>query len=168
MSNLTDAIKLIEDSIIEPKQGINNEEIFLFLTRLTPMISIDLLIKNDYLYNKTLLSWRDDEYCGTGWHLPGGVIRLGETWDDRIKRIFEIELYNIPFKYLEKPINTIQMIVPNQKNRSHTLALLFECYVPQHYHIINKVKPQEAGYLEWHITCPNNLIKCHEVYKGYI
>ena len=73
--NLTSAIHKIEKQIHNPKQGLP-EEIFLFATRITPMINVDLLIK-DYNGN-TLLTWRDDGYHKPGWHIPGGIIRLKE------------------------------------------------------------------------------------------
>ena len=33
---------------------------------------------------RTLLTWRDDEFFGAGWHLPGGVIRFKELAADRV------------------------------------------------------------------------------------
>jgi colanic acid biosynthesis protein WcaH len=36
---------------------------------------------------RTLLTWRDDESFGAGWHVPGGIIRYKETAADRIVRL---------------------------------------------------------------------------------
>lgn len=42
------------------------------------MVNVDLLIKN-VSSNETLLTWREDEYYGPGWHVPGGIVRFKET-----------------------------------------------------------------------------------------
>src|SRR5438105_4861558 len=46
-------------------------EVFLFLSRVTPLLNVDLLIQDDR--GRTLLTWRDDEFFGAGWHVPGGI-----------------------------------------------------------------------------------------------
>src|SRR5258705_8683005 len=52
------------------------EELFLFISRITPLINVDLLIQD---YGKgTLLTWRSDRFFGPGWHVPGGIIRHKE------------------------------------------------------------------------------------------
>ena len=48
-------IKNIEKKVKNPNKGLP-EEIFLFLTRISPMINVDLLIKNKK--KQTLLVWR--------------------------------------------------------------------------------------------------------------
>lgn len=79
---LTKALDLIEKQIKDPTVGLP-EEVFLFISRITPMINVDLLIKDES--GRTLLSWRDD-YTGKGWHVPGGIIRYKEKIDTRIKK----------------------------------------------------------------------------------
>ena len=56
----------------DPRDGLP-EELFLFISELTPMINVDLLITNHQ--RETLLTWREDEFYGPGWHVPGGFIR---------------------------------------------------------------------------------------------
>ena len=52
---------------------------FLEISKKTPLINVDLLIENED--GDVLLSWRDDEYCGTGWHIPGGIIHHGRPYE---------------------------------------------------------------------------------------
>ena len=47
-------IKIIEKKIKNPKKGLP-EKIFLFLSRISPMINVDLLIKNKKKTNLTCL-----------------------------------------------------------------------------------------------------------------
>ncbi len=67
-----------------------SEEEFLYLSSKTPLINVDLFIVNEN--GELLFSWRNDEHCGTGWHIPGGVIRHSETMKDRLIQTSEQEL----------------------------------------------------------------------------
>ena len=74
--DINKCIKIIENSIKDPTKGLP-EDIFLFLTRLSPLINVDLLIKNPQ--NQTLLTWRQaGQSYGPGWHVPGGIVRYKE------------------------------------------------------------------------------------------
>lgn len=63
---MKDAIDFLDKQISDPSQGLP-EEVFLFLSRMTPIVNVDLLIKDEK--GRTLLSWRDDIHSGTGWHV---------------------------------------------------------------------------------------------------
>ena len=54
-----------------PECGLS-DEVFLSLTRLTPMINVDLLIRDGA--GRVLLTWREDQFYPAGWHIPGGII----------------------------------------------------------------------------------------------
>ena len=47
------------------------EELFLYVSSITPLVNVDLLIKDDR--GRALLTWRDDSYYGPDWHVPGGI-----------------------------------------------------------------------------------------------
>lgn len=70
------------------------ENEFLVISSKAPLINVDLLVINED--GGILLSWRDDEYCGTGGHIPGGTTRHGETVHDRLIETARIELGFIP------------------------------------------------------------------------
>ena len=58
----------VEQFIDDPKEGLT-EEIFYFISKLTPLVNVDLLIKNEL--NETLLTWRDDKFYGQARHIQG-------------------------------------------------------------------------------------------------
>ena len=72
----------------EPAAGLP-EELFLLVSRLTPLVNVDLLVQDEGL--GTLLTWRADEFYGPGWHVPGGIIRYKETAEDCIRATAERE-----------------------------------------------------------------------------
>ena len=68
---LEKAVELITHTCHDAKVGLV-DSVFYMVSRLTPMVNVDLLIKNDA--NQILLTWRADRYYGPGWHIPGGIM----------------------------------------------------------------------------------------------
>ena len=139
------------------------EDIFLFFSRHVPMVNIDLLIRDEY--NRTLLSWRDDKCCGTGWHIPGGVIRFKETIQERIA-ITSIDEIGTEMSYDSQPI-LIKTHIEPQITRGHFISMVFRCFLPDYY-VLPLKEPNVAGYLKWHDKCPDNIIKMHVKYRDLI
>ena len=54
--NINNAIEFLDNKITNPKEGLP-DEIFYYLSRITPLINVDLLIKDEN--GRTLLSWRN-------------------------------------------------------------------------------------------------------------
>lgn len=159
-------IDLLESEIKNSLDGLP-EDIFLFLTRVTPMINVDLLIKNKS--SQTLLTWRDDGVVYSGWHVPGGIIRYKETISDRIKAVALIELgAKVTFK--TKPLAVNEVIIPKMMNRSHFISLLYECTLnsPLNNEIKYKSGIAKPGEWAWHDTCPKDLIPVHGMYRKYL
>lgn len=162
--NTKEAIDFLEKQIKKPLDGLP-KEIFKFVSRITPLINVDLLIKDEK--GRTLLSWRDDKLAGRGWHVPGGIIRFKERFENRIKKVSESEIGTI-VKFDSEPI-AIKELFAEHNVRGHFISLLFNCSLPSTFIPNNKnLKPNEAGYLKWHDSCPKNLIKYHDIYKKYI
>lgn len=158
------AISFLDNKIVNSNIKLS-EEIFLFLTRSTPMINVDLLIKDEK--KRSLLAWRDDEYTGKGWHIPGGIVRYKETLIDRVKKVAETEI-GLPIDFEPEPI-AINEIILKQRNRGHFISLLYRCYLESDDLPSNKKLLEfQPGYLKWHEHCPENLIKVHEIYKEFI
>jgi len=162
--NITDAISFLDKQVPNPSKGLT-KELFHFISRITPMVNVDLLIKDEK--GRTLLSWRDDSLHKPSWHVPGGVIRFKEKMEERLQKVAEKEIGTI-IEFEHKPIAINEMII-KRKIRGHFISFLYKCYLPSNFIPENKgLKENDAGYLMWHESCPDNLIKCHEVYREYM
>jgi colanic acid biosynthesis protein WcaH len=162
---LFDAISYLEQQIVDPTAGLP-EEVFLFASRITPMVNVDLLVKDKQ--GRTLLAWRNDAFSGQGWHIPGGIIRLRETFEQRIRKVAATEL-GTPVEFDQTPITLNQIILPAQKSRSHFISLLYACSLPDSFIPSNTgLTPTTTGYLQWHDRCPDNLLPVHEIYRIHI
>ena len=154
----------MEKQINNPKKGLP-EEIFYFVSRITPMINVDLLIKDKK--NRTLLSWRDDKFYNKGWHIPGGIIRFKEKAEQRIQKVAMQEI-GVKVKFDPCPIAIYQFFAKH-KTRGHFISLLYKCYVPDNFIPKNKnLNEKDAGFVKWHESCPKNLLKVQNIYKKYI
>ena len=166
MKEISEAIKFLEKQVPDPSAGLPLD-LFYFVSRLLPLVNVDLLIKDES--GRTLLAWRDDVYCGRGWHIPGGILRFRETLEQRIKKVAQIEI-GAKIKFDPVPLAINQLIHPELKDRSHFVSLLYKCFLPSAFSPENKgLRPQDPGFLKWHKGCPDNLIKHHKkYYRKYI
>ena len=63
----------------------------------------------------------------------------------------------------------INQIILSQKTRGHFISLLYKCFLSNKFIPENKeLVSTDKGYLEWHNSCPENLVKVHEMYREYI
>lgn len=155
--NINEAIQFLDGQIPNPKVGLP-EEIFLFVSRITPLVNVDLLIKDEK--GRTLLSWRNNATDGIGWHVPGGIIRFKEKIETRIKMVAQNEI-GTTVEFDPTPI-TINEVICKQNVRGHFISLLYKCF------LTGKYVPQNKN-LKWHGSCPKNLIKLHQkIYKKFI
>jgi len=163
--NIEKYINIIEKKITDPTSGLP-EEVFLLISRISPMINVDLLIKNTE--NEVLLTWRHKgQVYPEGWHVPGGIIRYKEKILDRVHKVAKIEL-GCKITSENKPI-VINEIMLNQKNRGHFISLLFSCTLLTEPP--NKLKYVEGipqiGQWKWHKKCPKDIILPHRVYETF-
>ncbi len=164
---LRDIIGLLESSVKDPTQGLP-EELFLLTSRITPLINVDLLIKNDQ--NQTLLVWRDDGYYPPGWHIPGGIIRYKETIAERIIVVARNEL-GCEVHHDSEPLAINELIHYTRKNRGHFISFLYQCNLVTQPDENLKCKSDLPNQNEWmwHSCCPGNLISVHnEIYRKFI
>ena len=163
--NINNYINLIEEKIKDPKEGLP-EEVFLLISRITPLINVDLLIKNNN--NQILLTWRQKgQIYPEGWHIPGGIIRYKEKIFDRIKKVANKEL-NCEVSFDQNPL-AINEIMLNQKNRGHFVSLLFSCKLISEISNTSRYTEGEPkiGQWKWYDRCPKNLILPHMIYKNF-
>ena len=149
----------------EPEKGLPFE-LFRFLSRIMTLVNVDLLVQD--LELGTLLTWRDDENYGPGWHVPGGIIRYKETAEARIRATAQREL-GADVEFDSQPISIEQLIDPIQRERGHMVSLLYRCRMsgaPSEQLRWNPEAPA-AGQWAWHRECPANLIPEHDHYRRF-
>ncbi len=161
---LTEAINIIDRHANTPEKGLP-QDVFYLISRLTPLVNVDLLIKDKD--SRVLLAWRQDQFAGAGWHIPGGIVRYKETLEQRIKQVALTEIGQ-EVDYNPAPI-AINEIHRAHATRGNFISFLYICTVDSSFSPNNSnLYKTDPGYLVWHDTCPNNLIEVHELYRPYI
>ena len=162
---LEDLIRRLETLVPEPRKGLP-DEVFRLVSRLTPLVNVDLLIKDDG--GRTLLTWRDDGLSPAGWHVPGGIIRFQETAATRIAAVARREL-QAEVKFEPAPLAINELIDPAQRTRGHFISLLYRCRLttplPEGSRFLPG-KPRRDAWM-WHAACPEDLIPVHGIYRPF-
>ena len=155
----------IRRRVPDAREGLP-EDLFLLISELTPMINVDLLIKNKQ--HQTLLTWRDDIFYGSGWHIPGGIIRFKEKIETRIQKVALTEL-GTQVTFNPVPIAITELMAENRNVRGHFISLLYTCELVMPLDPTNLAnnRPQ-LGQWAWHNGCPDNLIAAHEKFRPFI
>jgi len=157
-------IETIEAGLGDPRRGLS-ADVFRFVSRITPLVNVDLLIQDDR--SRTLLTWRDDEFYGPGWHVPGGIIRYKESAADRIHACAREELGadvasdGAPLLVLES--------TREQDTRGHHISLLFRCRLlspPDGARRAASDRPP-SGQWRWHDRCPPDLLEAQRPYAPF-
>ena len=116
-------IRDLESFIGDPHLGLP-EPIFRLVSSITPLVNVDLLIKDKL--KRSLLTWRDDNYSPAGWHVPGGIVRFKEPLADRIKAVAKGEL-GAEVVFDPTPLIMKEIVHPSRKERGHFISLLYLC-----------------------------------------
>lgn len=161
----------IRQSGIDPEQGLGTD-LFLLVSSLTPIINVDLFITDDK--RRLLLSWRDDRYCGTGWHIPGGCLRFKEKLEDRIQLTAkteigcEVEFSSVPIAVSENIANDYLTVVENHNVRAHFISMLYKCRCLDPEKIVNCDGEHIVGHLKWFDELPKDYLELQGYYKDTI
>ncbi len=158
------AIATLESAIGDPRQGLP-EQIFLFVSRIAPLINVDLLIQDDR--RRTLLTWRHDEYFGAGWHVPGGIIRYKEMAADRIRACAREEL-GAEVAFQAAP-DLVSETICERKTRGHFISMLYRCTLltpPDESRRARSIPPS-PGEWRWHESCPTDLLDAQAYYRRF-
>lgn len=162
MSEFDNKLQNITEYILNqcksPENGLP-EEVFLMVSALVPIANVDLFIINDK--KEILLLWRDDEYFGKGWSIPGGCMRFGETLEDRVHKTALNELGQ-DVSIIRGPITAIDVIrganfhlkFPN--TRGHNITIPFLCKLSTY------MQPNKN--LKWFSKIPEDILEVHHVY----
>ena len=154
-SRRAELIDALLAAIGDPRRGLP-EDVFRFVSRLTPLATVDLLIQDGL--RRTLLTWRHDEFYGPGWHVPGGVIRFKESMADRVRACAREEL-GADVTADPVPIHVLEGI-RSEDTRGHHVSILFRCRLvtPLDESLRAASDPPSAGQWRWHDHCPPDLL----------
>ncbi len=149
---------LISTVVYKPERGLSYF-FFRLAGYMLPLINIELLIYDKQ--EKVVMSWRQKskDVPVAGWHLPGGIFRIGETIDQRVKRTAEIEVGAIIDSW--RIIGITETILPIRISRRHFISLLVECDMK------DKNLPL-ANDIKFFRKAPENIILNHKRYAPII
>ena len=158
-----EAIRRLDEAAGDAQDGLP-EELFLFVSRVTPLINVDLLIQD--AEKRTLLTWRDDEYFGQGWHIPGGIIRYKERAADRIQKCAEDEI-GAAVDHESSPTVIVET-AEDRRDRAHFISLLYRCTLKGEPDPKRRAgEHPQIGEWKWHSGCPENILAVQRVYHKY-
>ena len=149
-------IGALEHAIGDPRGGLP-DEVFRFVSRITPLVNVDLFIQDER--TRTLLIWRDDNFYGPGWHVPGGIVRFKETVADRLQACAREEL-GAEIRFDPSPF-LVSEVIGAEKTRGHFVSLLFRCRLlsPPDERLRAASDVPSSGQWRWHDRCPANLLE---------
>lgn len=152
--------------VADPRVGLP-EAVFHFASELTPMVNVDLLIKNKQ--GQTLLTWRADAFHGPAWHIPGGIVRFKETTAERIRKVAQAEL-GCEVRFSSQPVHVFELMHPTRSVRGHFISLLYPCELVSEPAADRKFmsgKPAPGDWA-WHAGTPPDFLKAQAPLRQYI
>jgi ADP-ribose pyrophosphatase YjhB (NUDIX family) len=164
---IADAVALLNECLPDPSAGLP-DDVFYLISRLTPMINVDLLIVNER--NEKLLTWREDQFYGPGWHIPGGIIRFKEWAEDRISKVAESEL-GTTVSCDVRPLLVREIMNPNRDIRGHFISMVYKCKLTSPLRDSDQAPISDKiinGQWRWFDAMPANMIKPHLQFKSLI
>lgn len=166
--NIEEAINLLRNEQIHTDGGMS-QELFLLISGLIPIPNVDLLIVNQK--NQILLSWREDSFFESSWHIPGGCMHYGESFENCLQATAKREL-GVDITWDEEPIavrNVIRGMNEQQlfpRERGHNVAILFRCFLcqPLDESLLTDTSGLQNGKLKWFDKLPQNFMTIQHVY----
>jgi colanic acid biosynthesis protein WcaH len=162
---LEDHVAAIAAAVGDARRGLP-EPVFRLLGRISPVVNVDLLIRN--AQGETLLTWRQDDLY-LGWHLPGGVVRFQEPLTHRVAEVARIEL-GAAVSTSADPLAVHEIIESGRPARGHFVSFLFACALAGDLDETRRCRGAAPAHGEWawHAGCPPDLIETHSVYRRFI
>ena len=133
--------------------------LFRFITEVTATPNVDLLVQD--AEKRVLFAWRDDPF-GTGWHIPGSIIRHREEIGHRIAACAREE-FGCEVEVADRAIALVQIF----DNRGHSVSLCYQATLSgtPSQRVLSGDETPEAGDLHWFATPPAQLYPSHLVYR---
>lgn len=159
-----EAIAQLERAAPHPEDGLP-EELLLFISRMAPLINVDLLVQDEA--KRVLLTWRDDEFYGAGWHVPGSIIRYKEHAADRIRRCAQDEL-GCAVEFDPAPVTIIESM-DTRRNRGHFISMLYRCRLAGEPDPARRAggRPRRGDWM-WHERCPPDFLALQFPYQQFL
>jgi colanic acid biosynthesis protein WcaH len=167
VQKIADAVGVINECLPDSKSGLP-DDIFYLISRLTPMINVDLLIVNER--NEKLLTWREDQFYGPGWHIPGGIIRFKELAETRISKVAALEL-GVTLTWEPRPIVVREIMHPNRDVRGHFISMVYKCKLTGPLRSEDEAPHSgsiSSGQWRWFNCMPSNMISQHLQFEELI
>jgi colanic acid biosynthesis protein WcaH len=161
---LATAIATLRGAVDDPSRGLP-EELFLYASSILPLVCVDILFHDEH--GRSLLTWRDDGLIPAGWHIPGGVMRHGETIAHRFREVARLELgLDATCPATPDAVTEFHRPMPGRV-RSHAIGMLFVCRCPgqPRADLRHDGGPPRPGAWAWHDGAPADLIEVHDVYR---
>jgi colanic acid biosynthesis protein WcaH len=132
--------------------------IFRFITEVSATANVDLLVRDEE--QRVLLAWRDDPF-GTGWHVPGSIIRHREEIAHRISAC-ALDEFGCEVDAAERPVALLQIF----DDRGHSVSLCYPATLrgSPSKRILQADDTPEIGDLRWFADLPAQLYPSHRVY----
>lgn len=136
--------------------------LFRFVTEVVATPNVDLLVHDDA--KGTLLAWRDDPF-GTGWHVPGSIIRHREEVAHRIAACARDEL-GCEVVASDGPVALLQIF----DDRGHSVSLCFRATLAglPGRRVVAEGDTPEPGDLRWFASPPADLYPSHLAYRDLL
>jgi ADP-ribose pyrophosphatase YjhB (NUDIX family) len=148
----------------DARQGLP-QPLFLAVSRLTPLVNVDLLVSDRS--GRLLMTWRDDDFYGPGWHVPGGILRFKETAAQRIAAVALLEL-GARVQAQAEPWRVLELTATERDIRGHFITLAYSCRLITELPQANRAgtRPQ-PGQWAWFDGLPAQTIAQHRVYGSW-
>jgi ADP-ribose pyrophosphatase YjhB (NUDIX family) len=168
VSEPTESLRAAADTVVEgvpdPSAGLP-EDVFRMVSALTPLVTVDLLIKDEQ--GNTLLTWRDDERFGRGWHVPGGILRYKEMLAERVHACARAEL-GCDVDAENRALTMIEAITAH-RTRGHHLSFLYRCRLAGALDDRRRAgDPPQPGQWRWHRGAPPDLLPAQAEYAQFL
>ncbi len=136
--------------------------LFRFITEVTATPNVDLVVVDDK--KAILMAWRDDPF-GSGWHIPGSIIRHREEIAHRILAC-AAEEFGCELDVVDRPFAIVQIF----DDRGHSVSLCFKAKLRGEpgKRVINEDEAPQAGDLRWFVRPPEQLYPSHFVYRDVL
>lgn len=133
--------------------------LFRFVTEVAATSNVDLLVREPG--RGLLLAWRDDPF-GTGWHVPGSIIRHREEIGHRLAACAREELgCDVTVA------GAVAAVIEIFDDRGHSVSLCYPARLrgAPGRRVVGPGEAPRPGDLAWFAACPDHLYPSHGIYR---